>query len=97
VPERLASIPGTVPPPGSWPTGCRFATRCRFAQEKCTTPFAALPAHGTGSVLCIRVSEIHDAGVTWGAEPVGAEVTPGAGVAADPIDDEPVPTAGVNS
>ncbi len=99
VPERLASIPGTVPPPGSWPTGCRFATRCRFAQEKCTTPFPALPAHGDGSVLCIRVDEIHDAGVTWTAEQVGAEVTPGAGVTADPIAeepaDEPAPTAGV--
>ena len=89
VPVRLASIPGTVPPPGSWPTGCRFATRCRFAQERCTTPFPALPAHGDGSVLCIRVHEIHDAGVTWGAEPVGAEVIPGAGGTADPIADEP--------
>jgi peptide/nickel transport system permease protein len=99
VPLRLASIPGTVPPPGSWPTGCRFATRCQFAQEKCTAPFPALPAHGAGSVLCIRVHEIHDAGVTWGAEQVGAEVTPGAGVTADPIApepaDEPAPTAGV--
>jgi peptide/nickel transport system permease protein len=99
VPLRLASIPGTVPPPGSWPTGCRFATRCQFAQETCTTPFPARPAHGNGSVLCVRVDEIHAAGVTWGAEPVGAEVTPGAGVAADPIAqepaDEPVQTAGV--
>ena len=68
VPLRLASIPGTVPPPGSWPTGCRFASRCQFAQEKCTAPFPALPAHGDGSVLCIRVDELHDAGVTWGAE-----------------------------
>ena len=41
VPLRLASIAGTVPPPGSWPTGCRFASRCQFAQEQCTAPFAA--------------------------------------------------------
>jgi peptide/nickel transport system permease protein len=99
VPLRLASIPGTVPPPGSWPTGCRFATRCQFAQEQCTTPFPAVPAHGDGSVLCVRVHQIHDAGVTWGVEQVGAEVTPGAGVTADPIAeepaDEPVQTAGV--
>ncbi len=99
VPLRLASIPGTVPPPGSWPTGCRFATRCQFAQEKCTAPFPALPAHGDGSVLCIRVDEIHDAGIRWGAEHVGAEIAPGAGLTADPIADEPAdepaPTAGV--
>jgi peptide/nickel transport system permease protein len=99
VPLRLASIPGTVPPPGSWPTGCRFATRCKFVREQCTTPFPALPAHGDGSVLCIRVDEIHDAGVTWDADEVGAEIEPGAGLAAEPIAEEPVeetvPTAGV--
>jgi peptide/nickel transport system permease protein len=99
VPLRLASIPGTVPPPGSWPTGCRFATRCQFAQEQCTTPFPALPAHGDGSVLCIRVDEIHDAGVRWGVESVGAEIAPDAGLVAEPVADEPAdepaPTAGV--
>jgi peptide/nickel transport system permease protein len=94
VPLRLASIPGTVPPPGSWPTGCRFATRCQFAQEKCTAPFPALPAHGDGSVLCIRVHEIHDAGIRWGAEHVGAETEHDAGLVAEPIADEPVATAG---
>ncbi len=36
VPLRLASIAGTVPPPGTWPTGCRFASRCQFAEDKCT-------------------------------------------------------------
>jgi peptide/nickel transport system permease protein len=99
VPLRLASIPGTVPSPGSWPSGCRFASRCQFAQEKCTTPFPALPAHGDGSVLCIRVDEIHDAGIRWGAEHAGDEIAPDAGVVAEPIADEPaveaVPTAGV--
>lgn len=33
--ERLATIPGTVPPPESWPTGCRFAQRCSLATEDC--------------------------------------------------------------
>jgi peptide/nickel transport system permease protein len=74
VPVRLASIPGTVPPPGSWPTGCRFATRCRFAQEQCTVPFVSLPAHGDGSVRCIRVDELARAHVTWDAESAGAEI-----------------------
>jgi peptide/nickel transport system permease protein len=95
VPLRLASIPGTVPPPGSWPTGCRFATRCQFAQEQCTVPFVSLPAHGDGSVHCIRVEELARANATWGADDVGAEIV----VGADPLEpvDESVPTAGVSS
>jgi peptide/nickel transport system ATP-binding protein/oligopeptide transport system ATP-binding protein len=32
--ERLAVIPGTVPPPTNWPTGCRFHTRCPYKWEK---------------------------------------------------------------
>jgi peptide/nickel transport system permease protein len=87
---RLASIAGTVPAPGSWPTGCRFASRCRFAREKCTTPFPEIPAHGDGAVLCIRVDEIARAGVTWAPEQVGAEIAPDAEV-------EPASPAGVSS
>ncbi len=33
--ERLAVIPGSVPPPTAWPTGCRFHDRCPFAWERC--------------------------------------------------------------
>jgi peptide/nickel transport system permease protein len=92
IPERLASIPGTVPPPGSWPNGCRFAGRCRFAEEKCTTPFPALSAHGdgitTGSVLCIRVDELSRRHAVWEPEQAGDEITPRAGI------DLTAPTAG---
>jgi peptide/nickel transport system permease protein len=80
VPIRLASIVGTVPPPGKWPTGCRFASRCQFAEDRCRTPFPAVPAHGSGSVLCIRVDELHRTNLTWEAESVGAETAPTAGV-----------------
>ena len=31
----LADIPGTVPPPTDWPTGCAFHPRCRFAESAC--------------------------------------------------------------
>lgn len=31
----LMTIPGTVPPPGQWPAGCRFAARCRYATDDC--------------------------------------------------------------
>ncbi|MEP6509520.1 MAG: ABC transporter ATP-binding protein [Gemmatimonadales bacterium] len=33
--ERLNVIPGTVPPPTAWPSGCRFRDRCQYAWEKC--------------------------------------------------------------
>jgi oligopeptide/dipeptide ABC transporter ATP-binding protein len=33
--ERLAAIPGQVPPATSWPPGCRFHPRCPYAWEKC--------------------------------------------------------------
>jgi peptide/nickel transport system ATP-binding protein len=32
---RLATIPGTVPRPGQWQAGCRFATRCSLTQANC--------------------------------------------------------------
>lgn len=35
--DRLYSIPGSVPKPGSVKTGCRFAARCEFAFDKCLT------------------------------------------------------------
>jgi oligopeptide/dipeptide ABC transporter ATP-binding protein len=35
--DRLATIPGTVPPPTSWPKGCRFRDRCPYSWERCET------------------------------------------------------------
>ncbi|CAN5252919.1 ABC transporter ATP-binding protein [soil metagenome] len=32
--ERLAVIPGTVPPPTAWPGGCRFHDRCSYSWER---------------------------------------------------------------
>ena len=34
-PGHLATIPGTVPPSGKYPTGCVFAPRCKYATEQC--------------------------------------------------------------
>lgn len=33
--ERLAAIPGNVPPSHEFPAGCRFADRCEFAGNRC--------------------------------------------------------------
>jgi oligopeptide/dipeptide ABC transporter ATP-binding protein len=32
--ERLQTIPGTVPPPTAWPSGCRFHDRCPYAWDR---------------------------------------------------------------
>ncbi|MGB3101469.1 MAG: oligopeptide/dipeptide ABC transporter ATP-binding protein, partial [Psychrobacillus psychrotolerans] len=34
--QRLYSIPGSVPKPGSIKQGCRFAARCEFVVGRCT-------------------------------------------------------------
>jgi oligopeptide/dipeptide ABC transporter ATP-binding protein len=33
--SRLATIPGSVPPPDRFPAGCRFSSRCPFADDRC--------------------------------------------------------------
>ncbi len=40
--ERLAVIPGTVPPPTAWPGGCRFHDRCAYAWPRCAAEAPAL-------------------------------------------------------
>ena len=63
---RLASIPGQVPLPGSWTSGCRFADRCRFAQDSCMTTIALGPrAEGAGGVRCIRRDEVRGRQEEW--------------------------------
>ncbi len=51
--ERLAVIPGTVPSPVDWPTGCRFHTRCPYGWELCVRqkpPLFEIPS-GDGARL----------------------------------------------
>lgn len=53
--ERLYSIPGNVPKPGSVRTGCRFAARCEFAFEQCNVEnpnlYQTSPEHKTRCFL----------------------------------------------
>lgn len=51
--ERLYSIPGNVPKPGSIQTGCRFAARCDKAHDRCYIEDPKLYQLGSGqSVRC---------------------------------------------
>ncbi|MEJ7812772.1 MAG: ABC transporter ATP-binding protein [Gemmatimonadaceae bacterium] len=47
--DRLAVIPGTVPPPTRWPAGCRFHDRCPYAWQRCVEEHPPIyrigPAH----------------------------------------------------
>src|SRR3954453_11316985 len=55
--ERLATIPGTVPPPTSWPAGCRFHDRCPYAWERCAREHPPLYQIGAGHVSRCHLAE----------------------------------------
>jgi peptide/nickel transport system ATP-binding protein len=48
--DRLAVIPGTVPAPTAWPTGCRFRDRCPYAWDRCAVEHPPLYPLGDGHV-----------------------------------------------
>jgi oligopeptide/dipeptide ABC transporter ATP-binding protein len=47
--ERLRTIPGIVPPPTRWPSGCRFHDRCPYAWERCSVEHPPLYRIGEGA------------------------------------------------
>jgi peptide/nickel transport system permease protein len=52
--ELLPVIAGTVPSPGSWPLGCRFAGRCTLVEEAClAAPIPIVPLEEGASARCI--------------------------------------------
>jgi len=55
--ERLRTIPGTVPPPTRWPSGCRFHDRCPYAWERCTTEHPPLYQIGGAHVSRCHLAE----------------------------------------
>ena len=56
--ERLTVIPGTVPPPTAWPTGCRFRDRCPYSWERCAAEHPPLydisPGHVSRCHLAVE-------------------------------------------
>ncbi|MEV8274168.1 dipeptide/oligopeptide/nickel ABC transporter permease/ATP-binding protein [Microbacterium sp. NPDC077184] len=64
--DTLASIPGQVPAPAEWPSGCRFAERCRFATDDCLGTVPLDPrAEGEGLVRCVRRDEVKGRQEEW--------------------------------
>ncbi len=53
----MSAIPGSVPAPRDWPSGCRFADRCAFATDDCRRSPVALTTDGAGLVRCIRIAD----------------------------------------
>jgi peptide/nickel transport system permease protein len=57
--ERLQAIEGSVPSPGSWPTGCRFAQRCPLAAVECTRgPIDIQQTEPDHQARCVRTEEL---------------------------------------
>lgn len=57
--ERLHTLPGSVPAPGRWPTGCRFAPRCALALPACTSAAPPLAHAAADHLLRCPVSLAH--------------------------------------
>jgi oligopeptide/dipeptide ABC transporter ATP-binding protein len=47
-PEELVTIPGAVPSPSAWATGCRFHPRCGEALARCASENPPVVPLGTG-------------------------------------------------
>jgi oligopeptide/dipeptide ABC transporter ATP-binding protein len=57
--SRLTIIPGQVPRPTHYPTGCNFQSRCEFATEHCINQQPELVALDEGhSVACWNSSNV---------------------------------------
>ena len=81
--ERLAVIPGSVPPPTAWPTGCRFRDRCSYAWDRCAREHPRLYQIGVGHVSRCHLADEPErraaARATTRSSPAGTVAAPGGG------------------
>ena len=65
--EKGAGIPepleGSVPEPGQWPAGCRFAARCVHAEDECRQAPVLMRETAGRDVACRRADQLQLAGV----------------------------------
>ena len=58
---RLDVVEGTVPEPGEWPAGCRFAPRCPYVEDARRAQAPTLrPGGPARAVACLRSGEIEE-------------------------------------
>ena len=55
--DRLEAIPGSVPPPHAWPSGCRFHPRCTVALDRCRKDSPSLMEAPGTRAACWLVEE----------------------------------------
>ena len=81
--ERLAVIPGSVPPPTAWPTGCRFRDRCSYAWDRCAREHPPLYQISVGHVSRCHLADEPErraaARATTRSSPAGTVAAPGGG------------------
>jgi len=65
--ERLVTIPGSVPPPTAWPTGCRFRDRCGSAFDRCAREAPTLVALDAAHAARCHLAEGAASGAPSGA------------------------------
>jgi peptide/nickel transport system permease protein len=57
--QPLPTIPGDVPEPGGWPSGCHFHPRCRYASDECRVGTIPLErATSTRETRCIHSDQL---------------------------------------
>ena len=61
--SRLADIPGRVPLPTAFPTGCRFRERCSHAADVCREPASPILLGPDATTRCVRHEDLVLTGV----------------------------------
>ena len=55
--DRLPTIPGSVPEPGAWPDGCRFAPRCAHVDSACRLQVPEMRRIGEHRAACLHPAD----------------------------------------
>lgn len=59
--QAIRTIPGTVPSPDEWPSGCRFANRCELATPECrAAPIPDVVVDTDHRSRCIRIPALRE-------------------------------------
>ncbi len=74
---QLNTIPGFIPRPGDWPSGCIFADRCPIVEEACKTTRMPLVEREAGHLTaCRRWTEMAHVDLVFEPRAIGQRPTP---------------------